>query len=126
MADFPLAGPPLLVVVVLSPADLLLIGLPLLDSPLPGLLLLVEALQGTVLMSSECFRLVMDLLLVDPTLVDLVRVAEERQPASLVSAQRFEPQYMAYHQTLLIAVSATVVQYFRVTTWSCLHSCWPY
>src|ERR1700730_12697080 len=86
MAGFPLAGPPFLV--VLSPAGLL-IGLPLLDSPLPDLLLLVEALQVTVLMSSECFQLVTDLLLVDPTLADLVLAAEKRQVAGLVSAQCF-------------------------------------
>ena len=77
MAGFPLAVPPLLVVVVLSPAGLLLIGLPLLDSALPDLLLLVEALQVTVLMSSGCFQLVTDLLLVDLSRADWVLAAEE-------------------------------------------------
>lgn len=77
-------------------------------------------------MSSECFQLVTDLLLVDSSLADLVLAAEERQAACLVSAQRFGPEYMAYHQTSLTVVSATVVSNFQVMTWSYLRSYWLY
>ena len=116
-----LAGSPPPVLVVSSPVDLLLIELPLLDSPLLDLLLLVEARRVAALMSSECFQLVTDLLLVDSVLA-----AEERQAACLVSAQCFGPEYMAYHQTSLTVVSATVVSNFRVMTWSYLRSYWSY
>lgn len=122
MAGFSLAGPPLPVVVELSPVDLLLIGLPLLDSPLLDLTLLVEALQVIALMSSECSQLVTDLLLVGLSLVDLVLAAEERQATCLVSAQCLGLEYMEYHQTSLIVVSATVARYFQVMTWSYLRS----
>ena len=121
MAGFLLAGPPLPVVVELSPVDLL-IGLPLLDSPPLDLTLLVEALQVIALMSSECSQLVTDLLLVDLSLVDLVLAAEERQATCLVSAQCLGLEYMEYHQTSLIVVSAIVARYFQVMTWSYLRS----
>ena len=131
MAGFSLAGPPLPVVVELSPVDLL-IGLPLLDSPPLDLTLLVEALQVIALMSSECSQLVTDLLLVDLSLVDLslvdlslvdlVLAAEERQATCLVSAQCLGLEYMEYHQTSLIVVSAIVARYFQVMTWSYLRS----